>query len=60
MAACWRYLKDFSTAEDNFLPPALAGRPEEYWRGILRTGVDGVFADAPERVRAVIDEAIWR
>ena len=21
MAACWRYLKDFSTAEDNFLPP---------------------------------------
>lgn len=46
--------------EDNFLPPALAGRPEEYWRGILRTGVDGVFADAPERVRAVIDEAIWR
>ena len=21
MAACWRYLKDFSAAEDNFLPP---------------------------------------
>ncbi|WP_394255862.1 glycerophosphodiester phosphodiesterase family protein [Pseudoclavibacter helvolus] len=46
--------------EDNFLPPALAGRPEEYWRGVLRTRVDGVFADAPDRVRAVIDEAIWR
>lgn len=42
--------------EDHFLPPALAGRPEAYWRGILRTGVDGVFADAPGRVRALIDE----
>lgn len=42
--------------EDEFLPPALAGRPEAYWRGILKTGVDGVFADDPGRVRAVIDE----
>lgn len=42
--------------EDRFLPPALAGRPEEHWRGILRTGVDAVFADAPDRVRALIDE----
>lgn len=42
--------------EDEFLPPALAGAPEEYWRGLLRTGVDGVFADAPARVRAVIDQ----
>ncbi|KAB1639373.1 glycerophosphodiester phosphodiesterase family protein [Pseudoclavibacter terrae] len=41
--------------EDVFLPQALAGRPETYWRGILRTGVDGVFADAPDRVRALID-----
>ncbi|MGO2110696.1 MAG: glycerophosphodiester phosphodiesterase family protein, partial [Pseudoclavibacter sp.] len=41
--------------EDRFLPEALAGRPEEHWRGILRTGVDAVFADAPDRVRALID-----
>ncbi|GGA63365.1 glycerophosphoryl diester phosphodiesterase [Pseudoclavibacter endophyticus] len=41
--------------EDRFLPDALAGRPEEHWRGILRTGVDAVFADAPDRVRALID-----
>lgn len=44
--------------EDEFLPPALAGEPETYWRGILKTGVDGVFADAPDRVRAIIDEGL--
>lgn len=42
--------------EDRFVPDAFAGRPEDYWRGLLRTGVDAVFADAPDRARAVIDE----
>lgn len=42
--------------EDRFNPPAFAGRPEDYWRGLLRTGVDGVFADAPDRVRPIVDE----
>lgn len=42
--------------EDRFLPAELAGQPEVYWRGILATGVDAVFADAPDRVRAVIDD----
>lgn len=44
--------------EDAFLPAAFAGRPEAYWRGVLATGVDAVFADAPDRVRAMIDE-LW-
>ncbi|WP_371030179.1 glycerophosphodiester phosphodiesterase family protein [Pseudoclavibacter sp. JSM 162008] len=41
--------------EDAFLPTTFEGCPEAYWRGILRTGVDGVFADAPDRVRALVD-----
>lgn len=46
--------------EDEFLPAAFAGRPEGYWSGVLRTGVDAVFADAPGRVRALIDAGGWR
>ncbi|KAB1641718.1 glycerophosphodiester phosphodiesterase [Gulosibacter chungangensis] len=42
-------------AEDEFLPPAYLGRPEDYWRAIIATGVDGVFADAPDRVRALLE-----
>lgn len=41
--------------EDAFNPPAFRGRPEAYWMGLLRTGVDGVFADAPGRVRPLLD-----
>lgn len=42
--------------ENQFLPPAFAGQPEAYWRGILRTGVDGVFADAPGQVAPLLSE----
>ncbi|MGO1545058.1 MAG: glycerophosphodiester phosphodiesterase family protein [Gulosibacter sp.] len=37
-------------AEDEFLPAEYAGRPEAYWEVLLDTGVDGVFADAPDRL----------
>lgn len=42
-------------AEDEFLPPTYRGRPEDYWRAIIETGVDGVFADAPDRVRELLE-----
>lgn len=42
--------------EDRFLPPAFRGRPEDYWLGLLRTGVDGVFADAPNLVAPLLDD----
>lgn len=41
-------------AEDEFLPAAFAGRPEDYWRALAATGVDGVFADDPARVIAAL------
>lgn len=41
-------------AEDAFLPRVYQGRPEAYWRTIIATGVDGVFADASDRVRALL------
>lgn len=41
--------------EDEFLPDAYRGRPEEYWRDVAATGVDAVFADDPARARAVFD-----
>ncbi|WP_083523058.1 glycerophosphodiester phosphodiesterase family protein [Pseudoclavibacter albus] len=42
--------------EDNAMPPAFVGDPETYWRGLLATGVDGVFADAPDLVRPLLDD----
>lgn len=40
--------------EDEFLPPGYAGRPEDYWRAVAATGVDGVFADDPAAVTAAL------
>ncbi|MBN6777290.1 glycerophosphodiester phosphodiesterase [Pseudoclavibacter alba] len=42
--------------EDRYLPEAFAGDPERYWRGLLATGIDGVFVDAPDLVSPLLDD----
>lgn len=41
--------------EDEFLPAEFVGRPEAYWQALTATGVDGVFADAPDRVLSLLE-----